>query len=319
MASKSASSGDSLVLPEALDDVFDIIDVNRDGVLTVQEFILVRYEREWSPFAFPYVGSSATFLVTPIMFASLMLCFFHLSNSSQALRKNPEVGRLLDLGTVVHQEEDSRDLFERVFQRLDADSSRTVTRTEFQEYFRPEPQMGANRGGTAGSAVSSAPTSQNLHLSPHHEKEEDWDAPAPGCCGGGGRRRRSRSRPQSAALPTPSRAATFHSSVPASTTAAPHALAQRQSNANQPLPNDMTLRADISPEELSALKDELERLRSEVTQEGEARRAGEVRLQDIEKENTQLRSEFNLQSLKQDMLVHMWSMHMLDADVEDEM
>lgn len=81
----------------------------------------------------------------------------------------------------------------------------------------------------------------------------------------------------------------------------------------------MTLRADISPEELSALKDELERLRSEVTQEGEARRAGEVRLQDIEKENTQLRSEFNLQSLKQDMLVHMWSMHMLDADVEDEM
>ena len=179
MASKSASSGDSLVLPEALDDVFDIIDVNRDGVLTVQEFILVRYEREWSPFAFPYIGSSATFLVTPIMFASLMLCFFHLSNSSQALRKNPEVGRLLDLGTVVHQEEDSRDLFERVFQRLDADSSRTVTRTEFQEYFRPEPQMGANRGGTAGSAVSSAPTSQNLHLSPHHEKEEDWDAPAP--------------------------------------------------------------------------------------------------------------------------------------------
>ena len=81
----------------------------------------------------------------------------------------------------------------------------------------------------------------------------------------------------------------------------------------------MTLRADISPEELSALKDELERLRSEVTQGGEARRAGEVRLQDIEKENTQLRSEFNLQSLKQDMLVHMWSMHMLDADVEDEM
>ena len=81
----------------------------------------------------------------------------------------------------------------------------------------------------------------------------------------------------------------------------------------------MTLRADVSPEELSELKDELERLRSEVTQEGEARRAGEVRLQDIEKENTQLRSEFNLQSLKQDMLVHMWSMHMLDADVEDEM
>lgn len=81
----------------------------------------------------------------------------------------------------------------------------------------------------------------------------------------------------------------------------------------------MTLRAEISPEELSALKDELERLRTQVKQEGEARRTREVRLEEIEKENTQLRSEFNLQSLKQDMLVHMWSMHMLDADVEDEM
>lgn len=81
----------------------------------------------------------------------------------------------------------------------------------------------------------------------------------------------------------------------------------------------MTLRAEISPEELSALKDELERLRTQVKQEGEARRTREVRLEEIEKENTQLRSEFNLQSLKQDMLVHMWSMHMLDADMEDEM
>jgi hypothetical protein len=35
--------------------------------------------------------------------------------------------------------------------------------------------------------------------------------------------------------------------------------------------------------------------------------------------NTQLQSEYNLQSLKQDMLVHMWSMHMLDADQDDDM
>ena len=52
----------------------------------------------------------------------------------------------------------------------------------------------------------------------------------------------------------------------------------------------MTLRAEISPEELSALKDELERLRTQVKQEGEARRTREVRLEEIEKENTQLRS-----------------------------
>tara|TARA_B110000977_G_scaffold108959_1_gene141725 strand:+ start:15552 stop:15725 length:174 start_codon:yes stop_codon:yes gene_type:complete len=32
----------SLVHPDALDEVFDIIDTNGDGVLTVNEFILVR-------------------------------------------------------------------------------------------------------------------------------------------------------------------------------------------------------------------------------------------------------------------------------------
>ena len=32
----------SLVHPDALDEVFDIIDANGDGVLTVNEFIMVR-------------------------------------------------------------------------------------------------------------------------------------------------------------------------------------------------------------------------------------------------------------------------------------
>ena len=57
------------------------------------------------------------------------------ARQSQALRRDPEVGRLLDLGTVVGQEHDSRDLFEKVFQRLDADSSLDVTRAEFKRYF----------------------------------------------------------------------------------------------------------------------------------------------------------------------------------------
>ena len=44
---------------------------------------------------------------------------------------------MLDLGTVVGQEHDSRDLFEKVFQRLDADASLDVTRAEFKRYFCP--------------------------------------------------------------------------------------------------------------------------------------------------------------------------------------
>ena len=48
------------------------------------------------------------------------------------------------------------------------------------------------------------------------------------------------------------------------------------------------------------------------------KRGGGLRLGEMEKENTALRAEYNLQSLKQEMLVHMWSMHMLDADAEDD-
>ena len=38
---------------------------------------------------------------------------------NQALRKDPEVGRVLDLGTVVSPDVDSRDSFEKVFQKLE--------------------------------------------------------------------------------------------------------------------------------------------------------------------------------------------------------
>ena len=75
---------------------------------------------------------------------------------------------------------------------------------------------------------------------------------------------------------------------------------------------------NISDEELASLKEELELLREQVRSEGETLRSKDARLVEMEKENTALRAEYNLQSLKQDMLVHMWSMHMLDADVEDD-
>ena len=75
---------------------------------------------------------------------------------------------------------------------------------------------------------------------------------------------------------------------------------------------------NISDEELASLKEELELLREQVRSKGETLRSKDARLGEMEKENASLRAEYNLQSLKQDMLVHMWSMHMLDADVEDD-
>ena len=47
MAAHGASA--SLVHPDALDEVFDIIDANGDGVLTVNEFIMVRASRIREP------------------------------------------------------------------------------------------------------------------------------------------------------------------------------------------------------------------------------------------------------------------------------
>ena len=75
---------------------------------------------------------------------------------------------------------------------------------------------------------------------------------------------------------------------------------------------------NISDEELASLKEELELLREQVRSKGETLRSKDARLGEMEKENTALRAEYNLQSLKQEMLVHMWSMHMLDADAEDD-
>ena len=74
----------------------------------------------------------------------------------------------------------------------------------------------------------------------------------------------------------------------------------------------------ISDEELSSLKEELELLREQVRSKGESLRSKDERLSELEEENTRLRAEYNLQNLKRDMLVHMWSMHMLDADAEDD-
>ena len=49
----------------------------------------------------------------------------------QAAKRDPEVRSLLGLPAAIRQEDGTRDAFEAVFQRLDADSSRTITAEEF--------------------------------------------------------------------------------------------------------------------------------------------------------------------------------------------
>lgn len=245
------------------------------------------------------------------------------------------MGRLLDLGTAVRQEDDSRDLFEKVFQKLDKDSSKTVSRSEFQEYFRPARATYEAGGNPAGipEAVHSDPVAERDAQQPHGEVDDEWEEIPGGCCGGGGKRLKPKPTPDTVALPKhqpafqvlepaarqPVTPSPIVSEPQVQTTEVladatpPVAVSQAQHTA------PTCSGADISPDELEELQEELVFLRSQLKSRGDALRSKEVRLEEVEKENIQLRNEYNLQSLRQDTLVHMWSMHLLDADLaEDE-
>lgn len=237
--------------------------------------------------------------------------------SPQALRKNPEVGRLLDLGTAVSQEDDSRDLFEKVFQKLDKDSSKTLSRSEFQEYFRPEHANGGVGRDAAASSTAPAdpgPTATQTPQPPLGIVNDEWEEIPGGCCGGGGKRLKPRPEPQIVAptQPQPVVPLAVVTEPPALATAPPAVIPQPQHTA------PTSSGADIYPDELEELQEELVFLRSQLKNRGDTLRSKDVRLEEVQKENIQLRSEYNLQSLKQDMLVHMWSMHLLDADLADD-
>lgn len=324
---------------------------------------------------------------------------------NQALRKDPEVGRVLDLGTVVSPDVDSRDSFEKVFQKLDTDASLIVTRQEFKNYFCPGLERVQSFPGqsersdvpTTTGAVSSfsspvasrAPSrttsvqpisrsvsvfSQSSSHSAHNVTHvtDDW-APSPGspspqggCCGIGARRKPVMPRVNPRAAPyaapgvnlnrqTPAAPAVTRSppspfratgnairatsglqnaqasplKAPASPLAAPASpLAQPTVNLQQPVPTPVAPTIvgklvekkvyNISDDELTSLKEELALLRKQVDAKAENLTRSDKRLGEMEKENRNLRAEYNLQSLKQEILVHMWSMHMLDADVEDD-
>ena len=55
----------------------------------------------------------------------------------KAVRTHPSVRALLGLGAEIHQEDGTRDSFERVYQAIDADDSKSITLAEFEEYFFP--------------------------------------------------------------------------------------------------------------------------------------------------------------------------------------
>lgn len=214
----------------------------------------------------------------------------------------------------MRQEDDSRDLFEKVFQKLDKDSSKTVSRSEFQEYFRPEQVTdGARCEVSTSSTVPSDPTAtQTPQLS--QEVDDEWEEIPGGCCGGGVKKLKPKHAPRIVA-PTQHQPV-----VPPAVVREPPALAttplavvpQPQTQHTAPT----SYGAAITPDELEELQQELAFLRSQLKNRGDALRGKEVRLEEVEKEHIQLRMAYNYQSLKKDMLIHMWSMHLLDSDAD---
>ena len=55
----------------------------------------------------------------------------------KALRDSAQVRKLLALPEKIRQEDGTRDLFERVYQSIDTDDSKSITLAEFEAYFSP--------------------------------------------------------------------------------------------------------------------------------------------------------------------------------------
>lgn len=222
------------------------------------------------------------------------------------------------MGTVVRQENDSRDLFEKVFQKLDKDSSRTVNRSEFQEYFKPEQVTdGARCDVSTSSAVHSDPTATQTPQLSQEVDDDEWQEVPSGCCGGGVKKSKPKHAPRIvvSAQHQPVVPPAVVRELPASAPAPLAAVPQPQPQPQQHTASTST-GAAISPDELEELQQELAFLRSQLKNRGDALRGKEVRLEDMEKEHTKLRQAYNYQSLKKDMLIHMWSMHLLDSDAD---
>jgi hypothetical protein len=215
------------------------------------------------------------------------------------LRTDPDIGRLLDLGTTFRDEIDSQHLFERVFQELDEDSSKMVNFTKFQQYF----VSGRDHGVLSRDGIDrylrfpAASAGRPIHQDSSFGNEGKYH----GCCG------RDKKRP--------SRGNHVHRK---------HEQAPNGADTSDPISSAADACAMPSPHTklgYVAHRDCSDEHRSLPELLGEPRKSGEksFHVNNLQYVNTQLQSEYNLQSLKQDMLVHMWSMHMLDADQDDDM
>ena len=76
----------------------------------------------------------------------------------KALRDSAQVRKLLALPEKIRQEDGTRDLFERVYQSIDTDDSKSITLAEFEAYFSPalRPAASTWSDGTVFASITVA-------------------------------------------------------------------------------------------------------------------------------------------------------------------
>ena len=92
-------------------------------------------------------------------------------NPCEACRTDPEIRSLLGLPMHIRQEDGSRDAFEAVFQRLDADDSKSIDLREFIDVFGPAPEAGPVQNCRVSSVICRIHIDGYPHK--HRIKEED--------------------------------------------------------------------------------------------------------------------------------------------------
>merc|ERR1719482_537114 len=97
----------------------------------------------------------------------------------QAVRQHPEVARVFDLPSNIRQEDGSRDLFERVFQSIDANSDQHLTWEELQQHHLAQQRAAAAAAAAElpapapALALGAAPTAADVGPPPRYFALED--------------------------------------------------------------------------------------------------------------------------------------------------
>ena len=92
----------------------------------------------------------------------------------KGLRKNPILAQKLEMPSVIHQESESRTLFQQAFHEIDVDESKTISQDEFLAFYRPLSALPSGSGKAYDWRPEDNPhPAQQMHTEPEPFLRED--------------------------------------------------------------------------------------------------------------------------------------------------